>query len=154
MRAATAALALGTLVACDARRETTGLDQFAPSITISVESVNDSVDINAPMRVTIDARDNLSLKQVVISVDGVVFMDTTFTSATPRLTRTFDIPLAGIQSGSVLDVRAVALDGAGNRSETGGASVVAYELNAPVVSVTAPSNASVFRAGDATTIAV
>ena len=154
MRAATAALALGTLVACDARRETTGLDQFSPSITISVESVNDSVDINAPMRVTVDAQDNLSLKQVVISVDGVVVMDTTFTSATPRLTQTFDIPLAGVQSGAVLDVRAVALDGAGNRSETVGASVVAYDLNAPVVAVTAPSNSTVFRAGDATTITV
>jgi hypothetical protein len=154
MRAALAALALGTLSACDARRQTGGTDQFAPTISISVESQNDSVDINAPMRVTIDARDNLSLKQLVISVDGSVVFDTTFTSATPRLTKTFDIPLAGIQSGSVIDVRAAALDGAGNRSETVGFSVTAFDLDAPVVIVTAPSNATTFRAGDATTITV
>ena len=153
-RAALAALALGTLSGCDARRQTSGLDQFAPTISIDVDAQNDSVDINAPMSVTIDARDNLSLKQIVISVDGVVTFDTTFTSATPRLTETFSIPLAGIQSGSLVDVRAVALDGAGNRSETVGFSVTAYDLNAPVVVVTAPSNSTVFRAGDPTTITV
>lgn len=153
-RAAAAALALSTLVACDARRESTGVDQFAPTITMSVESQNDSVDINAPMKVTIDAQDNLSLKQLVISVDGVERVVETFTTATPQFNQTFDVPLAGIQSGSVLDVRAVAFDGAGNASTVVGASVVAFDLNAPVVAVTAPSNATVFRAGDATTITV
>jgi hypothetical protein len=153
-RAAAAALALSTLVACDTRRDSTGVDQFAPTITMSVESQNDSVDINAPMKVTIDAQDNLSLKQLVISVDGVERVVETFTTATPQFNQTFDVPLAGIQSGSVLDVRAVAFDGAGNASTVVGASVVAFDLNAPVVVVTAPSNATVFRAGDATTITV
>jgi hypothetical protein len=153
-RAAIAALALGTLAGCDARRQTSGLDQFAPTLSIDVEAQNDSVDINAPMKVFIDARDNLSLKQLVISVDGAVVVDTTFTSATPVFTKTFDIPLAGVQSGSLVDVRAVALDGAGNRSETVGFSVTAYDLDAPVVVVTAPSSQTVFRAGDPTTITV
>jgi hypothetical protein len=105
------------------------------------------------MKVSVDAFDNLSLKHIAISLDGVVVLDTTFTSATPTLTHTFDVPLAGIQRGSQLVVRSFAFDGAGNRSESAAVSVTAFDFSALVV-VSAPTNAGVFRAGRATAITV
>ncbi|MDQ3698453.1 MAG: Ig-like domain-containing protein [Gemmatimonadota bacterium] len=154
-RAATAALALGALTACDKRQNAAGgLDDFAPTIDLQVPSVNDSVDINQPMVVHLQARDNLSLKRVVLTVDGDAALDTTFTSATATFNQTYQVALAGVMSGSHVDVRAVATDGAGNRSETASASVIVFDLHSPVVTISAPISGSVFRAGDATTVTV
>ena len=103
MRAAAAALALSTLAACDTRRETSGLDDSPPEITqLSIQAQNDSVDINAPMKVTVEAFDNLSLQRIVIVVDGVRRDSIVFNAATPFINHTFDVPLAGVQSGSVI----------------------------------------------------
>jgi hypothetical protein len=155
MRAAAAALALSTLAGCDTRRETSGLDDSPPEITqLSIEATNDSVDINAPMKVTVEAFDNLSLQRIVIVVDGVRRDSIVFNAATPYINHTFDVPLAGIQSGSVINVHAEAIDGAGNGTQTVNLTVTAYDLNAPVVVVTAPAASTVYRAGDPTTITV
>ncbi|MEJ7812105.1 MAG: Ig-like domain-containing protein [Gemmatimonadaceae bacterium] len=147
--------ALAVLGACDAKRTSlAGTDADAPTVRLSVVATNDSVDMNVPMSVSIDAFDNLSLKRVVIGAEGVTLADTTFTSATPRYTRTMTIPLTGIQSGTRLELRAVAFDGAGNRTEAASPSVVAYDRGAPVVTVVAPTDRTTFRAGDATTVTV
>ncbi len=155
LRAASAALAIAALAACDTKRTSiSGTDMDAPSVTLSVAATNDSVDANAPMLVTITAFDNLSLKQLVLSADGRVLVDTTFTSATPRFTSTFQVPLSGIMSGSQVEVRAVVIDGAGNRSETASQTVVVFDRGSPVVTVMAPASNSSFRAGDPATITV
>ncbi|MBC7788514.1 MAG: hypothetical protein H7Z74_01100 [Anaerolineae bacterium] len=155
LRAASAALAIATLAACDTKRTSvSGTDMDAPSVELSIAAINDSVDANSPMLVTVTAFDNLSLKQLVLSAGGNVLVDTTFTSATPRFTATFQVPLSGIMSGSQVEVRAVVADGAGNRSETASRTVVVYDRGSPVVTVLAPSGNTSFRAGDPATITV
>src|SRR5919205_924433 len=99
LRAALAALAVAALAGCNAEQAslTGGSDNQAPTITLRVNSVNDSVDVNRPMTVAVDAVDNLSLKRVAVTVDGRTLVDTTFTAATPKFSATFQVALQGIQ---------------------------------------------------------
>ena len=156
LRAAAAALAVAALAACNTEQSslTGGSDNQAPAVALRVTATNDSVDVNRPMAVAVDAYDNLSLKRVVVTVDGRPLVDTTFTAATPRFSATFQVALQGVQSGTVLQVRAVAIDGAGNSAETNPAAVIAYDRGAPTVTVTAPKANSNFRAGDPVAISV
>ena len=153
-RAALAALALSTLVSCDTRRNITGIDQGFPSVSVSVAAQNDSVDVNSPMSLTVIASDNLSLQALRVFMGTDTLVDTVFTSATPQYSKTVDVSLTGIQSGTVLQVQGAARDGAGNVSLSEILSLVAFDRNAPTIIITSPSDATIFRAGDSTTITI
>ena len=157
LRAATAALALGVLAACSEAHNTTSvLDSTPPTIQLGVQSTRDSVDLSTPMSVSVKAGDDLSLKRILVAVNGVVAVDTTFHQQTQSFTSTYSIPLTGVTSGTILDVRGIAFDGAGNRSPAADMSVVAYDRSAPVVTVavSGASTTATYNAGDTVRISV
>ncbi|MDQ6887051.1 MAG: DUF4625 domain-containing protein, partial [Gemmatimonadota bacterium] len=140
---------------CDTRRnDVTGPDRIPPTITLQVASQRDSVDVGTPVQVTISARDNLSLKHISVLMNGLSVFDTTFTTATPVFQGTIPVQLAGVLSGTVLQISGAATDGAGNVTVTPLVGVIAFNSSAPVVSVTTPASGAAFRAGDSTRITV
>ncbi len=140
---------------CDTRRnDVTGPDRVPPTITLQVVSQRDSVDVGTPIQVIVNARDNLSLKHISVLMNGRSVFDTTFTTATPVFQRTIPIQLAGVMSGTVLQIAGAATDGAGNVTLSPLIGVTAFNSSAPVVSVTLPASGAAFRAGDSTRITV
>ncbi|MFN2400188.1 MAG: hypothetical protein ABR543_16360 [Gemmatimonadaceae bacterium] len=153
----TALLAVAALLAaCDTTRTSlAGPDRDPPVISITIPTTAlDSVDVGQPLDVRVSAADNLSLKQIVVVVNGIVKLDTIFTSATPKFDQTLAVPLSGTLSGTVLQIQAFAIDGAGNVAPSAIRSVTAYDPSAPGVSVIAPTGSPNYRARDPITITI
>ena len=160
-RAAAGALISLVIVGCEnttAGGVTTGSDLQPPRIALSVPgNLNDSINVSDPLQLQINASDNLSLKTIVVQVNGgtqPLTFSNTFTSATPLYNQIEPIPLTGIVAGSQLLIIGLAQDGARNFSAPDTLILTAIDPTAPTVAITDPVANSVVRAGDQVSVGV
>jgi hypothetical protein len=160
-RAAAGALASLVIAGCEnttAGGVTGGSDLQPPRIAISVPgNLNDSINVSSPVDLQITASDNLSLKTLVVQINGgtvPLTFDTTFSTSTPVFNQLMPLPLTGIVAGSQLTIIALAQDGARNFSAPDTLILTAIDPTAPTAVVTEPASNSIVRAGDPVSIGI
>lgn len=154
LRLAPFALMAVALASCDARRLTsndTG-DTSPPFIDVGIPGdTTQPVDIGLPLAVGVTAADNLSLLRIEVTVTAggsLIARDTVrFNTQTPTYSNTFPVSLIGVGAGTVVVIRGVALDGAGNIGFDSMVVAVA-DTSAPRVQITSPATDQEFKAGN------
>ncbi len=158
-RAGRSALPLGALAAALAGCDSTNLtsssaDRIVPTVTLAVEGVQnsptsvDSVNVRAPLNVTVNATDNAAIEALVTSVvvnGQVLKADSVSTSTGNTVSRTSKLQLSGVRAGQSIIIRATAIDGGGNRGFAE-VNAVAFDPAIPQVLVLSP-DATVIAGG-------
>lgn len=113
-------------------------DEIRPRVQVA--KGNDAPD--SVLAVAINATDNLGLKRVRLLLQGGITAtyDTTFTSAVTSLTLQVRIPVPpSAPLGATVTVRGVAVDGAGNLSDTARVALAVGNLEPPRAVITSPA---------------
>ncbi len=104
------------------------------------------------LAVTISANDNIGLKRVRLLLSGAITAtyDTVMTSAVTSLTLAVNVKVpSNAPIGATVNARSVALDGAGNQSDTALVALTVGNLAPPVAIITSPVAASPVVSGKA-----
>ncbi len=122
-------------------------DKVVPTVTLSVDGVKglpskvDSVNTRSSLSLSVNASDNAALQSTVISVviGGVVLRadSVAYTTGLTTVTRTSNMTLGGVRSGSTIVIRATAYDAGGNKGSAE-VSAVAYDPTVPRVQILNP----------------
>ncbi|HEY0931450.1 MAG TPA: hypothetical protein VGE27_16125 [Gemmatimonas sp.] len=114
---------------------------FKDSIKPTVAVAKGNATADSLLAVTINARDNIGLKRVHLMLEGGITAayDTTMTSAVTTLTLYVNVRVpSNAPIGATVTARAVAVDGAGNSSDTSRVSLTVGNLEPPVSLITSP----------------
>jgi hypothetical protein len=133
-----AALALAA-AACSDREPTGGNEPDRTPPTLSIASGTPAAD--TIIAVSVNASDNLGLKQIIVQVRGAVTLDTVITYNTVVLTQNLDLTFVAPRSvapGTIVTVSAEAIDGRGNRSGVQTTTATVGNLPAPTAVITSP----------------
>jgi DNA-binding beta-propeller fold protein YncE len=147
---------LATLLAgCGATDMTGALagDRVVPSASISLENRSgpaglDSVSVRAPLRIRVQANDNLALRSVTTTVKAdttVIFLERSDVGLGKSFDRTLEVPLGNVRSGQVVTAAVQVQDGGGNTAAAQ-AAATAYDPTLPVFAYLQPAP-SIFPGG-------
>jgi hypothetical protein len=130
---------------------------FADVVRPTVSLARGNVVADSVLAVNVNARDDIGLKRIRVSLEGGVTaaFDTTFTSAVDRfvLDLRFFVPRSA-PLGATVTATAVVSDGAGNQSDTARTLLTVGNLTPPRVAITSPSAGSPVVVGKALVIGV
>jgi hypothetical protein len=144
--AATVMFAAGACSSDSSTATNTLADKSAP--TVNVSAASSSVDTVVAFQV--DAKDNLGLKKITVTVSGALSLnfDTTFTSAHTDASIPFTVSVPrSIPRGTPVFVTAVAFDGALNKSEVDSLKLTVGNVPPADVHFTSPANGTVAVVG-------
>jgi hypothetical protein len=130
---------------------------FADVVRPTVSLARGNVVADSILSLAINARDDIGLKRVRVTLEGgvVAAFDTTFTSAVQSFIldlRVF-VP-ASAPLGATVNAQAVAIDGAGNASDTARTLLTVGNLTPPTVAVTSPAAGSPVVVGKSVVLAL
>ena len=147
---------LGALVAAVALGACSGDEvidpPFADTVKPRVAIAKGNAVADTLVSVTINATDNIGLKRVRLLLSGglTATYDTTMTSAVTSLTLAVNVKVpSNAPIGATVNARSVAIDGAGNLSDTALVALTVGNLEPPRAIITSPVAASPVVSGKA-----
>lgn len=157
------ALVLGAIlvVSCDSRLPTSvigGDDTVLPTLQLSLSAgSNNTVEIGTALRVTVTATDNQGVSQLHTSMNrGAAVIGDSSATYTPTLastTQNLPVPIAGLQRGDKVTIRATAIDGSLNIA-TDSIVVTVSDTTAPKMTLFSSKTGKTLKGGDSLDVQV
>jgi hypothetical protein len=130
---------------------------FTDTVKPRVSIVKGLPTADSLLAVTINANDNIGLKRVRLLLSGGISAtyDTVMTSAVTSLTLAVNVKVpANAPIGSTVNARTIAVDGAGNQSDTAVVALTVGNLEPPQAVITSPVAASPVVSGKALVLSI